>query len=110
LFSGQPNMGAIKQMPPGSPVPDISLKTFLSRQWPATATDLLQSPARLSGALIFNCLGLQSSRINYNANPDQQMSHMDMTLLEMVFAPPRGWEALQPPVRGAAPVESASTT
>jgi hypothetical protein len=103
LFSGQPNMGAIKQMPPGTSVPDISLMTFLSRQWPTTATDLLQSPARLSGALIFNCLGLQSGRINYNANPDQQVSHLEMTLLEAVFSPARGWESLQPPMTAGDP-------
>lgn len=53
LFSGQPNMGAVKQMPPGSSLPDISLMTFLRRQWPTTAADLLECPARLSGALIF---------------------------------------------------------
>lgn len=109
LFSGQPNMGAIKQMPPGTAVPDISLMTFLTRQWPATATDLLQSPARLSGALIFNCLGLQSGRINYNANPDQQVSHLDMTFLEAVFLPARGWESLQPPMTAGDPEESATT-
>ncbi len=93
-FSGQPNMGAVKQMPPGSSLPDISLMTFLRRQWPTTAADLLESPTRLSGALIFNCLGLQGGRINYNANADQQVSHLDMALLEMIFAPARGWENL----------------
>ena len=108
LFSGQPNMSAIKQMPPGTSVPDISLMTFLTRQWPATATDLLQSPARLSGALIFNCLGLQSGRINYNANPDQQVSHLEMTLLEAVFLPTRGWESLQPPMTAGDPEKSAT--
>ena len=109
LFAGQPNMGAIKQMPPGSAVPDISLKTFLGRQWPATATDLLQSPARLSGALIFNCLGLQNGRINYNAHPDRQLSHLEMTFMERVFAPPRGWAAVQPPTRGVASEEDGTT-
>ena len=109
LFSGQPNMGALKQMPPGSSLPDISLMTFLRRQWPATATDLLQCPARLSGALIFNCLGLQRGRVNYNANPDQQLSHVEMAILEMVFTPTRGWENLQPPTSAAAPEESATT-
>jgi hypothetical protein len=108
LFSGQPNMGAVKQMPPGSALPDISLMTFLNREWPATVTELLQSPARLSGALIFNCLGLQSGRINYNANPDQRVSHLEMTLLEAVFAPTRGWESLQPPMSADRPEETAS--
>jgi hypothetical protein len=91
LFAGQPNMGAVKQMAPGSALPDISLMTFLTRQWPATATDLLQSPARLSGTLIFNCLGLQGGRINYNAHRDQQVSHLEMTRLEVIFSPARGW-------------------
>jgi hypothetical protein len=110
LFSGQPNMGAIKQMPPGTSMPDISLMTFLTRQWPTTATNLLQSPARLSGALIFNCLGLQSGRINYNAKPDQRVSHLEMTLLERVFLPARGWENLHPPMTAGDPEESATTT
>jgi hypothetical protein len=110
LFSGQPNMGAVKQMPPGSSLPDISLMTLLRRQWPATAADLLECPARLSGALIFNCLGLQRGRINYNANADQQVSHMEMAFLEMVLAPARGWESLQPPMNADAPEESANTT
>jgi len=110
LFSGQPNMGAVKQMPPGSSLPDISLMTFLRRQWPTTAADLLECPARLSGALIFNCLGLQGGRINYNANADQQMSHRDMAFLEMVFTPARGWESLQQPTSADAPEESANTT
>jgi hypothetical protein len=110
LFSGQPNMGAVKQMPPGSSLPDISLMTFLRRQWPTTAADLLECPARLSGALIFNCLGLQGGRINYNANADQQVSHLDMAFLEMIFAPARGWESLQPPTSADAPEESANTT
>lgn len=44
LFSGQPNMGAVKQMPPASSLPDISLMTFLRRQRPAIAADLLESP------------------------------------------------------------------
>jgi hypothetical protein len=110
LFSGQPNMGAVKQMPPGSSLPDISLMTFLRRQWPATAADLLECPARLSGALIFNCLGLQGGRINYNANADQQVSHLDMVFLEMVFAPARGWESLQQPTSADAPEKSANMT
>jgi hypothetical protein len=109
LFSGQPNMGAIKQMPPETSLPDISLMTFLSRQWPATAADLLQSPARLSGVLIFNCLGLQIGRINYNANPDQQVSHLEMTFLEAVFLPARGWENFQPPMSAGAPEEPTTT-
>ena len=109
LFSGQPNMGAIKQMPPETSVPDISLMTFLTRQWPATAPDLLQSPARLSGTLIFNCLGLQNGRINYNANPDQQVSHLEMMFLEAVFSPARGWESLQPPMTGGASEERETT-
>ena len=109
LFSGQPNMGALKQMPPGSTLPDISLMTFLRGQWPATAIDLLQSPARLSGVLTFNCLGLQGGRINYNADANQKLSHLDMALLEMVFAPTRGWESLQPPTIPDAPKESANT-
>jgi hypothetical protein len=108
LFSGQPNMGAVKQMPPGSSLPDISLMTFLRRQWPATAADLLECPARLSGALIFNCLGLQGVRINYNANADQQVSHLEMAFLEGVFAPVRGWESLHPPASAYAPEESAN--
>jgi hypothetical protein len=103
LFAGQPNMGAIKQMPPGTAVPDISPMTFLTTQWPATATDLLQSPRRLSGALIFNCLGLQGGRINYNANPEQQISHLEMTMLEVVFTPVRGWESVHPPVTAGDP-------
>jgi hypothetical protein len=106
LFSGQPNMGALKQMPPGSSLPDISLMTFLRNQWPETATKLLQSPTRLSGTLIFNCLGLQNGRINYNANPDQRVSHIEMTVLETVFARTRGWESLHPPMTNAAPKES----
>ena len=72
-------------MPPGTAVPDISLVTFLTRQWPATAADVRQSPARLSGALIFNCLGLPSGRINSSANPYQQVSHLEMTFLEAAF-------------------------
>ena len=72
-------------------------------------TDLLQSPARLSGVLIFNCLGLQSGRINYNTNPDQQVSHVEMTLLEAVFSPAHGWENLQPPMTAGHPEESATT-
>jgi len=103
-------MGAIKQMPLESSLPDISLMTFLRRQWPATAADLAESPARLSGALIFNCLGLKGGRINYNANTDQKVSHLDMAFLEMVFAPVRGWESLHPPTSGDAPEESANTT
>jgi hypothetical protein len=102
-------MGAIKQMQPGTAVPDISLMTFLTRQWPATATDLLRSPARLSGALIFNCLGLQGGRINYNADPDQEVSHLEMTFLETVFLPTRGWESLRPPMTASDPEESAAT-
>lgn len=110
LFSGQPNMGAVKQMPPGSSLPDISLMTFLRRQWPTTAANLLESPARLSGALIFNCLGLQGGRINYNANADQQVSHLEMMFLERVFAPARGWESLQQPTSAGTQEESANTT
>ena len=101
-------MGAIKQMPPGTAVPDISLMTFLTTRWPATATDLLQSPGRLSGALIFNCLGLQGGRINYNANPEQQISHLEMTMLEVVFTPVRGWESVHPPVTAGDPELSAT--
>ena len=40
---------------------------------------LLPIPPRPSGALIFNCLGLQSGQIGYNVNPDQQVSHLEMT-------------------------------
>jgi hypothetical protein len=96
LFCGQPNMGSIKQMPPGTSVPDISLLTFLRGEWPNTADGLLRCPNRLSGALIFNCVGLQSSRVNYNAAPEHWISHAEMASLETVFTPLRGWENLGP--------------
>ena len=89
-------MGSIKQMPTGSPVTDISLSTFLKRTWPETANELIQSASRLSGVLIFNCVGLQGGRINYNANGPQQLSHIEIAGLEKVFAPVRGWENLNP--------------
>lgn len=96
LFCGQPNMGSIKQMPAGTPLTDISLLAFLRGEWPNTAHDLLRCPNRLSGALIFNCVGLQSSRVNYNAAPEHGISHAEMVLLEAVFTPLRGWENLGP--------------
>lgn len=94
LFVGQPNMGSLKQMPRGSSIRDISLHAFLNGLWPATAIDLLQSPSRLSGVLIFNCVGLQSGRINYNARAPQQLTHLEMAVLEGIFTPLRGWEKL----------------
>jgi hypothetical protein len=57
--------------------------------------DLAQCPRRLSGALVFNCLGLQEGRLNYNADVPQRLTHLEMTFLESVFLPPRGWEQLQ---------------
>jgi len=95
LFCGQPNMGSIKTMPQHSPVTDISLLTFLRREWPATALDLAQCPRRLSGALLFNCLGLQEGRVNYNADSPHRLTQLEMASLEAVFLPPRGWEQLQ---------------
>lgn len=96
LFGGQPNMGSIKEMPPNSSLDDISLLTFLRREWPATAHDLVACPSRLSGALFFNCVGLQGGRINYNARDTHSISHLEMVFLESVFTPPRGWEQLNP--------------
>lgn len=74
------------------------------------AHNLLERPARLSGALIFNYLRLQGGQIDYNASADQQVSHLEMAVLEMVFAPARGWESLQLPTSAGAPEESANTT
>lgn len=96
LFGGQPNMGSVKQMPPGSTLTDISLLTFLRREWPDTALDLIACPSRLSGGLFFNCVGFQSARVNYNAQAAQRISHVEMVLLESVVTPLRGWEHLNP--------------
>jgi hypothetical protein len=96
LFSGQPNMGSIKTMPPNSSVTDISLSTFLRDTFPGRDYDLISCPTRLSGVLVFNCMGLQSGRMNYNANMPHQIGHIEMAGLEAVFLPPRGWENLHP--------------
>jgi hypothetical protein len=97
LLSGQPNMGAVKQMPPGAAVPDISLNTFLKREWPSTYLELIECPSRLSGALLFNCVGLQGGRVNYNAGKAHEISHAEMVLMERIFSPLRGWEHLGGP-------------
>ncbi len=96
LFAGQPNMGSIKTMPPQSPVTDISLSAFLRDTFPGRDYDLIACPSRLSGVLVFNCVGLQGGRINYNAAGPHDISHIEMAGLESVFLPPRGWEQLQP--------------
>lgn len=96
LFSGQPNMGSIKVMPKDSALQDISLSTFLRDTFPAREHDLISCPSRLSGVLLFNCVGLQRGRINYNANTSHEISHLEMAGLEAVFLPPRGWENLHP--------------
>ena len=96
LFAGQPNMGSVKVMPEHSSVTDISLSTFLRDTFPGHDHDLIACPTRLSGVLLFNCVGLQGGRINYNAGDQYQISHVEMAGLEAVFFPPRGWENLQP--------------
>ena len=92
LFCAQPNMGSVKVMPTDSAITDISLMTFLRRQWPSTAHELIGCPARLSGTLVFNCLGFQSSRMNYSVRPEHDISHEEMVFLESVFRPIRGWD------------------
>jgi hypothetical protein len=34
--------------------------------------------------------------MNYNARPQNHLSHLEMVLLEQVFLPVRGWENLSP--------------
>ena len=97
LFGGQPNMGSAKTLPRDSSLVDISLLTFLRDKWPNTALDLLACPSRLSGYLMFNCLGLGNSRVNYNAGRPHRISHAEMVMVEAVFGPVRGWESLGPP-------------
>ena len=53
-------------VPAAHRAPDLPTRPYvLRREWPATALDLAQCPRRLSGALVFNCLGLQEGRLNY---------------------------------------------
>jgi hypothetical protein len=90
LFADQPNAGAIKQMTrPG--VSDVSLATFLNREAPAVAHELIKSPRRLGAVVTFAETRLDGGRVNYNAFQANQISHPEMVAIEAIASFPLSW-------------------
>jgi len=90
LFADQPNAGALKT--PRAGITDVSLSTFLEREWPANRDTLLQSPRLLAAAAVFNGVHPGQARVNYNAHPANLISHLEVAWIEAIFGRALGWE------------------
>lgn len=90
LLADQPNSGAVKEMTRVG-ITDVSLATFLRREAPAGANELIHSPRRLGAVALFNETRYDTGRVNYNARDANRLSHTEMVAIETIAAMPLAW-------------------
>jgi hypothetical protein len=90
LLGDQPNAGAVKEMTRIG-ITDVSLATFLRREAPAVAHELIHSPRRLGAITTFAETTLAGARVNYNARPANQITHSEMVAIETIAVLPLTW-------------------